>query len=54
MTGVQKSFIDLGESEEEEEEVDVGRVVLDGLTAAPGTSFIGTIMVRSHENHMTL
>ena len=56
-TGVQKSFIDLGDSEEEEEgeeeDVDVGMIAADSVTAAPGT-FIGTIMVRSRENHMTL
>ena len=53
-TGVKRSFIDLGDSEEEEEEeVDVGRIEADSVTAAPGT-FMGTIMVRSCENHMTL
>ena len=31
----------------------MGRVEGDGMAAAPGT-FMGTIMVRSHENHMTL
>ena len=31
----------------------MGRVEGDVMAAAPGT-FMGTIMVRSHENHMTL
>ena len=33
--------------------MDVGRIAADSVTADPGT-FIGTIMVRSRENHMTL